>query len=83
MRGSGGGQQVAASQAGISPPPSDQRGLPGELRVPPASVVLPGHPWLCRQPAAAALQLGTRSGVSAHPTSCLPCCHGRGDVSGR
>lgn len=52
VMGSGGGQRLAAVQEEISPSPSEHRALPGELGVPPASVVLPGRPWLCHQPAA-------------------------------
>lgn len=47
-----GGQWVAAMQVKISPSPPEHWALPCELRMLPASVVLPGHPWLCHQPAA-------------------------------
>lgn len=52
VMGSGGGQQVAAMQVEISLSPLERWALLGELRVPPASVVLPGCLWLCHQPVA-------------------------------
>lgn len=46
-----GGRRVAATQAEMSPPPPEHQALMGEFGVLSASVVLSGHPWLCRQPA--------------------------------
>lgn len=50
VKGIGGGQRVAAMRVESPPCAPEHRPLLGELGVLLASVVLSGHPWVCRQP---------------------------------
>ncbi|PKK18771.1 syntaxin 1A (brain) [Columba livia] len=50
VKGIGGGQRVAAMWVESPPCAPEHRPLLGELGVLLASVVLSGHPWVCRQP---------------------------------